>query len=43
MIADRKITNKGVFPPESIIPEKDFFRELAKRKIYIYKNNKKIN
>jgi len=43
MIADGKITDKGVFPPESIIPEKDFFRELAKRKIYIYKNNKKIN
>ena len=43
MIADGKITDKGVFPPESIIPEKDFFRELAKRKIYIYKNNEKIN
>ena len=43
MIADRKITNKGVFPPESIILEEDFFKELAKRRIYIYQNNKKIN
>ena len=43
MIADGKITNKGVFPPESIIPEEEFFKELAKRKIYIYKDNKKIN
>src|SRR3989344_5499611 len=37
------ITNKGVLPPESIIPEEDFFKELAKRKIYVYQNNKKIN
>ena len=43
MIADRKITDKGVFPPESIIPEKEFFKELAKRKIYIYKNNMRVN
>src|SRR3989344_4577041 len=43
MIADGKITNKGVYPPESIIPEEEFFKELAKRKIYIYKDNKKIN
>ncbi len=43
MIANEKIINKGVFPPESIIPEEYFFRELAKRKIYIYKNNKKVN
>ena len=43
MIVDGKITNKGVFPPESIILEEDFFKELAKRRIYIYQNNKKIN
>ena len=43
MIADGKITNKGVFPPESIIPEEEFFKELAKRKIYVYQNNKRIN
>lgn len=38
-----KLTKKGVFPPESIIPEDSFFKELARRKILIYKNNKKIN
>ena len=43
MIANGKITSKGVFPPESIIPEEYFFRELAKRRIYIYKNNNRIN
>ena len=43
MIVDGKITNKGVFPSESIILEEDFFKELAKRRIYIYQNNKKIN
>ncbi|MDP2672866.1 MAG: saccharopine dehydrogenase NADP-binding domain-containing protein [Nanoarchaeota archaeon] len=43
MIVDGKIINKGVFPPESIIPEEDFFRELSKRKILIYKNDKRIN
>ena len=43
MIVDGKIKDKGVFPPESIIPEEYFFRELAKRRIYIYKNNNRIN
>ncbi|MEW6063106.1 MAG: saccharopine dehydrogenase C-terminal domain-containing protein [Nanoarchaeota archaeon] len=43
MIAKGKITDKGVFPPETIIREKEFFKELAKRKIYIYKNNKMVN
>ena len=43
MVAKGKIVHKGVFPPESIIPENQFFKELAKRKIYIYKSNKRIN
>ena len=43
MIADGKIKDKGVFPPESVIPREYFFKELAKRRIYIYKNNKRIN
>lgn len=43
MIFDGKITKKGVFPPESIIPEDSFFKELARRKILIYKNDEKIN
>lgn len=43
MIVKNEITNKGVFPPESVIPGDYFFKELAKRKIYIYKNNKGVN
>ena len=43
MIADGKIKDKGVFPPESVILGEYFFKELAKRRIYIYKNNKRIN
>jgi len=43
MIVDGKIKDKGVFPPESVIPREYFFKELAKRRIYIYKNNKRIN
>ncbi len=37
MIAENKINQRGVFPPESIVPEKEFFKGLAKRKIYIRK------
>lgn len=42
MIVSNKIGKRGVFPPESIVPETEFFAELAKRKIYIYCNGKKI-
>ncbi len=42
MIAENKINNHGVFPPESIVPEDDFFKELKKRKIFVYLNNKKL-
>ncbi|MEK6872788.1 MAG: saccharopine dehydrogenase C-terminal domain-containing protein, partial [Nanoarchaeota archaeon] len=34
---------KGVFPPEKIIPSEEFFKELKKRKIFIYKNGKSVN
>lgn len=40
MIVKGKITKKGVFPPELIIPEKDFFKELSKRKINVFLNQK---
>ena len=40
MIAKGKITKKGVFPPELIIPEKDFFKELSKRDIIVFLNQK---
>lgn len=40
MISDGTIAKKGAFPPELIVPEKKFFEELAKRKIYIFLNQK---
>ncbi len=40
MIADRKITKRGVFPPEEIIPIEEFIGELGKRNIYIRKYQK---
>lgn len=33
----------GVYPPEKIIPPEKFFKELKKRKIFVYKNGKIIN
>lgn len=42
MISNSLITKKGVFPPESIVPANEFFNELARRNIYIYKNNKRV-
>lgn len=43
MILDEKINKYGVYPPESIVPEEDFFKELKKRGILIFMNDKKIN
>ncbi len=43
MIINQKIDKPGVYPPESIVPEEEFFKELAKRKIYIFLNNEGIN
>ena len=43
MILDEKINKYGVYPPESIVPEEDFFKELGKRGIYIFMDGKKIN
>lgn len=43
MIKEGKIKEKGVYGPEAIIPQEDFFSELAKRKMYVYHNGKKIN
>lgn len=33
----------GVYAPEVVIPHGEFFAELAKRKMYVYQNNKRIN
>jgi lysine 6-dehydrogenase len=42
-ILSNKIKERGVFPPELIIPAESFFKELTKRKIFIFQNNKRIN
>jgi lysine 6-dehydrogenase len=43
MIVDGKISERGMFAPEYVIPPEEFFGELSKRKIAIYENGKKIN
>jgi saccharopine dehydrogenase-like NADP-dependent oxidoreductase len=43
MIKNGKISEKGVFPPEFIVPPEPFFEELSKRNILIYKDDKLIN
>jgi lysine 6-dehydrogenase len=43
MILRGEIIEKGVFAPESVIPPEPFFKELGKRKIFIYKNGEIIN
>ncbi|MFA4886693.1 MAG: saccharopine dehydrogenase C-terminal domain-containing protein [Candidatus Nanoarchaeia archaeon] len=42
-ILSNQIKERGVFPPELIIPAESFFKELTKRKIFIFQNNKRIN
>jgi len=37
------IKDKGVYAPEAVVPTEIFFKELSKRKMYIYENGKKIN
>lgn len=43
MIKNGTIKERGSFAPEAIIPPEPFFKELAKRKMVVYKNGKKIN
>jgi len=43
MIADGRISEKGLFSPENVVPPEEFFKELAKRKLYVYEDGKKIN
>lgn len=43
MIYDGSIKGSGVYAPEGIVPHKIFFKELAKRKMTLYLNGKKIN
>jgi|SRR3989344_245312 len=43
MIFDGRLTDRGVFSPEFVMPPEPFFAELGKRKIAIYENRKRIN
>ena len=43
MIKTGLIKMAGVYAPEAIIPPEIFFKELAKRKIYVYEGGKRIN
>jgi len=42
MIASGKIKQKGVFPPELCVPQKEFFAELEKRRMKIIMSEKAI-
>lgn len=35
--------DKGVLPPEFVVPPEPFFAELAKRQIWVYENDRKLN
>ena len=37
------IKEKGVYAPEAVVPQKEFFKELAERKMFIYENGMRIN
>jgi len=41
-ISKNKINFKGASAPEFIVPELEFFKELKKRNIFIYLNNKRV-
>ncbi|GIU68189.1 MAG: hypothetical protein KatS3mg001_039 [Candidatus Pacearchaeota archaeon] len=43
MIKKGQIKDKGVYAPEAVVPQKLFFNELAKRKMFVYENGKRIN
>lgn len=43
MLRNGLIKQKGVYGPEVVIPHREFIKELGKRKIYVYLDNKKIN
>ncbi len=43
MIKKGMIKQTGVFAPEAVVPVEEFFKELAKRKMYVYENGRRIN
>ena len=42
MIWDKKIRKRGSFAPEAVVPEKYFFKELKKRKMKLFENDKRL-
>ena len=43
MFFQGEIKEKGSFAPESVVPPEPFFKEIAKRKMTVFENGKKIN
>lgn len=43
MLFNDKIKFYGVHAPEGVVNEKDFFEELARRKMWVYENERRIN
>lgn len=43
MIKEQIIKERGSFSPEAIVPTEPFFKELAKKQMIVYENNKIIN
>ena len=43
MLFNKKIMKKGVFAPEAVIPHKEFIKELGKRSMEVYVNDRRIN
>ena len=43
MLKKGLIKERGVYGPEAVVPQTNFFKELAKRKMFIYENGRKIN
>ncbi|MGC9968594.1 MAG: saccharopine dehydrogenase C-terminal domain-containing protein [Minisyncoccia bacterium] len=43
MIKEGVIKEPGSFSPEAVVPEEPFFRALAKKKLEVYENGKRIN
>lgn len=43
MIKDGRIEKRGSFAPGPVVPCKEFFKELRKRKMIVYQNGRVIN
>ncbi|MBS3089454.1 saccharopine dehydrogenase NADP-binding domain-containing protein [Candidatus Pacearchaeota archaeon] len=43
MILNGEINAYGVHAPEGVVPQRKFFKELAKRRMWVYENGRKIN